>query len=253
MKFIFALLFVFIIRPSYCVDWMILPQMDNPFMSLYNESSGGAVVNLYDEVNQLVQKYEDARNKEQATENKLLGAIGIGATGIGGMKMMSAAAEMSADQDAEDAMRAYLATFRCNYGDGKNVLGGRQEVALPGGNELMALYAEYVALANELRVRKAALGMRPGIEAESILDKVTSGMYDNATGAKTSGVFASLARALSDPNSADAAAWAQYKKDSASGVKKGAIISGAGAVGSAIGNMVINHPTETTDSNAIKK
>ena len=156
------------------------------------------------------------------------------------MNLMSAAAEQSADKKAEAAMKAYLATFHCNYGAGKNIPGGETEVQLPGGNELVSLYAEYVNLANDLKVRKAALDMRPGIESESILDSATSGLYDDIAIGKTSGAFTSLARALSDPNSADAAAWAQQKADTASKLKTGAITAGIGAVGSLVGNLVIN-------------
>lgn len=191
-------------------------------------------------VDELKENAKKMKEKEQSTENKLLGAAGIGATGIGAMNLMSAAAEQSADQKAEAAMKAYLATFHCNYGAGKNIPGGETEVQLPGGNELVSLYAEYVNLANDLKVRKAALDMRPGIESESILDSATSGLYDDIAIGKTSGAFTSLARALSDPNSADAAAWAQQKADTASKLKTGAITAGIGAVGSLVGNLVIN-------------
>lgn len=191
-------------------------------------------------VDELKENAKKMKEKEQSTENKLLGAAGIGATGIGAMNLMSAAAEQSADEKAEAAMKAYLATFHCNYGAGKNIPGGETEVQLPGGNELVSLYAEYVNLANDLKVRKAALDMRPGIESESILDSATSGLYDDIAIGKTSGAFTSLARALSDPNSADAAAWAQQKADTASKLKTGAITAGIGAVGSLVGNLVIN-------------
>ena len=191
-------------------------------------------------IDKLKDNAQKMRDKERSTENKLLGAAGIGATGIGAMQMLSASAEQSADQDAEAAMRAYLATFYCNYGMGKNIAGGEKFVELPGGNELVGLYAEYVNLANDLKIRKNALGMRAGIESEPILDSATSGLYDDIAIGKTSGAYTSLARAIMDPTGADAIAWAAQKQDSADKLKTGAITAGVGAVGSLIGNLAIN-------------
>lgn len=191
-------------------------------------------------IDELRDNADAMKAKEQSTANKLLGAAGIGATGIGGMQMASAMAEEKADADAEQAMRAYLATFHCNYGAGKNIPGGERDVELPGGNELIGLYAEYVNLANDLKIRKTALDMRPGIESESILDAATSGLYDDVAIGKTSGAYTSLARALMDPNGADAAAWAAQKAETADKKKTGMITAGIGAAGSLVGNLAIN-------------
>ncbi|MBQ8041803.1 MAG: carboxypeptidase-like regulatory domain-containing protein, partial [Alphaproteobacteria bacterium] len=191
-------------------------------------------------IDELKDNAQKMRDKERSTENKLLGAAGIGATGIGAMQMLSASAEQSADQDAEAAMRAYLATFHCNYGMGKNIAGGEKQVELPGGNELIGLYAEYVNLANDLKIRKNALGMRAGIESEPILDSAASGLYDDIAIGKTSGAYTSLARAIMDPTGADAIAWAAQKSDSADKLKSGAITAGVGALGSLVGNLAIN-------------
>ena len=190
-----------------------------------------------DELRDNAQKMKD---KEQSTANKLLGAAGIGATGIGGMQLASAMAEQNADADAERAMRAYLATFHCNYGNTKNIAGGERDVELPGGNELINLYSEYVNLANDLKTRKTALDMRPGIESESILDAATSGLYDDVAIGKTSGAYTSLARALMDPTGADAAAWAAQKEETANKKKTGMITAGIGAAGSLVGNLALN-------------
>ena len=181
------------------------------------------------------------KDKEQSTENKLLGAAGIGATGIGGMMLASGLAEQSADADAESAMRAYLATFHCNYGGGKNVAGGTTDVELPGGNELIGLYAEYVNLANDLKSRKEQLGLRPGIESEAILESATSGLYDDVAVGKTSGAYVSLARALMNPDGEDAKMWAEQTDKTAQQIKTGAITAGAGGVVGVAGNVAINH------------
>jgi hypothetical protein len=180
------------------------------------------------------------KDKEQSTENKLLGAAGIGATGMGAMEMASAMAEQQADQDAEAAMRAYLATFSCKYGN-TTVTGGTQNADIPGGNELINLYSEYVNLANDLKVRKNALGLKPGIESESILDSATAGLYDDVSVGKTSGAYTSLARALADPTGEDAQKWKAQQEQTAEKLKKGAITAGIGAAGSLVANLAMNH------------
>ena len=195
-------------------------------------------------IDELRDNADAMKANEQSTANKLLGAAGMGSTGIGGMQMASAMAEENADADAEAAMRAYLATFHCNYGTGKNIPGGERDIELPGGNELIGLYSEYVNLANDLKVRKTALDMRPGIESEPILDAATSGLYDDVAIGKTSGAYTSLARALMDPNGADAAAWAAQKAETADKKKTGMITAGIGAGGALVGNMAINSGKE---------
>lgn len=180
------------------------------------------------------------RTHERTTSNKLLGAGGMGAAGIGGAMVASATSENNADTDAEREMRAYLATFHCNYGTGQNIPGGETDIELPGGNELIGLYSEYVNLANDLKVRKTALGMRPGIESEPILDAATSGLYDDISVGKTSGAYTSLARALMDPTGADATAWAAQRAETAEKQKSGSTILVAGLAGSLAGNLAMN-------------
>jgi len=193
-----------------------------------------------EKINKLRENAQAMKDKEQSTENKLIGAAGIGATGIGGMQMASAMAEQNADADAEEDMKAYLATFKCDFGQGQNIKGGEANIELPGGNQLLPLYTEYTQLASDLKVRKTALGLKAGIESETILDKATTGLYDNAALGKTSGAYTSLARALSDETSTDAAAWAAQKSETASKLKTGATVAGIGAVGSLIANVAVN-------------
>lgn len=191
-------------------------------------------------VNELRENAKKMHDKENSTANKLIGAAGIGATGIGTSQALSALSEQRADKNAEDDMRAYLATIKCDYGTGKTVNGGETGIELPGGNELTQYVTQYKTLAADLKVRKTALGMSPGIESETIIDAAETGLYDNAATGKTNGAFTSLSRALSDETSADAQAWAQQKADTASKLKTGAIVAGVGAVGSAIANLAVN-------------
>ena len=203
-------------------------------------------------INELQANADAMKAKEQSTENKLLGGATMAATGIGGMQAMSAYSEQQSDQDAERAMAAYLATFSCRYGD-KRVAGGEQNVQLPGGNELINLYSEYVNLANNLKVRKTALDMRPGIESEPILDSATSGLYDDVSIGKTSGAFTSLARALQNPDGPDAAAWAQQKSATSDKLKTGLTTAGIGAVAGIVGNQIINKDAPKENSDEINR
>ena len=202
-----------------------------------------------------LQKNADAmRETEQSTANKLLGGASIAATGIGGMQLASAIAENRADDAAERDMAAYLATFRCDYGQGRNIMGGETDVQLPGGNNLIELKQQFMELATDLKTRKDALEMTPGIESEVILDSATMGLYDDESLGITDGAYTSLARALSDPDGADAAEWAQQRSDTKSQLTTGAVMAGVGIVGGVVGNLLINRdaPDEKSDEINLK-
>ena len=200
-------------------------------------------------INELQENADAMREKEQSTANKLLGGASIGAMGIGGMQTASAIAEKRADEEAERDMAAYIATFRCDFGQGRNIQGGETEIALPGASELSPLYTEFMELAADLKIRKEALGLRAGIESEVIIDSATTGLYDDVSLGKTDGAYTSLYRALTDSDSADAAEWAEQKSDTASQLKTGATLLGVGAVASVAGNLLINRnaPEEKSD------
>lgn len=180
------------------------------------------------------------KEKEQSLENRILGAAAIGATSIGGMQLASGLAEQKADDNTEAAMTAYLATFRCTYGNGQSATLGESEIILPGGNDMFDLYQEYSAAADNLKDLKDQLGMAPGIESEVIIDKADTGLYDNAGVGITTGSFASFARAKMNPGGADAVAWAEQVAKAESKTKTGAIVAGAGIVGGVVGNLAIN-------------
>lgn len=200
-------------------------------------------------INELQENANAMHEKEQSTANKLLGGASIGAMGIGGMQTASAIAEKRADEEAERDMAAYIATFRCDFGQGRNIQGGETEIALPGASELSPLYTEFMELAADLKIRKEALGLRAGIESEVIIDSATTGLYDDVSLGKTDGTYTSLYRALTDSDSADAAEWAEQKSDTASQLKTGTTLLGVGAVASVAGNLLINRnaPEEKSD------
>ena len=173
----------------------------NKFLDLYLSAD---LQVLQDELHQ-------AQMREKSIENKLLSGVTMGAMGAGGMMLATGLAEQKADKEAEQSMRAYMASFSCKFGDNR-IEGGKTGVELSGGNELVALYAEYVNLANSLKERKTLLEMKAGIESESILDNSTSGLYDDENDGGVSGVYTSLARALADPNGEDAKQWNEQKE-----------------------------------------
>ena len=191
---------------------------------------------------------------EQSTANKLLGGASIAATGIGGMQLASAIAENRADDAAERDMAAYLATFRCDYGQGRNIMGGETDVQLPGGNNLIESKQQFIELAADLKTRKDALELPAGIESEVILDSATMGLYDDESLGITDGAYTSLSRALSDPDGADAAEWAQQRSDTKSQLTTGAVMAGVGIVGGVVGNLLINRdaPDEKSDEINLK-
>ena len=204
-------------------------------------------------VAELQENYDNMKEIENSFENRMLGATGIASMGMGGMQLASAISEDRADDAAEQQMKAYLATFSCTYANGKRFSGGETAIELPGGNELINLYSEYVGLANDLKTRKDALGLRAGIEAQPILDSATSGLYDDISTGKTSGAFTSLARALSDPNGEDAAAWAAQRAETAEQKKTALTTLGIGAVATVAGNILINRNNEKERSAEIQK
>ena len=208
-------------------------QADAPEATLSEEDSLAQIEEL--------QANADAmREKEQSFGNRMVGGTAMGTMGIGGQMIGSALAEQSADSDAEMDMAAYLATFKCDYGAGKNIAGGTLNVELPGANILLPIYTEYVTLAADLKTRKEALGMAPGIESNEILDAATSGLYDNVSTGVTGGAYASIARALMNPEGADAAAWAAQKSETSEQLKAGAITAGVGALVGISGNVLLN-------------
>lgn len=188
------------------------------------------------------QAFDDAKATEQSKANRTLTAATTAATGVGGMELAQGLSEQNADREAEQNMAAYISTMRCSYGSGKSVKAGTEEIELPGGNSanLMQYRSEYVALASDLKERKNALGMKPGIESEEILDKSQMGLYDDENVGIDSGAYSSLYRTQmynseSDKEQIDAA-----KQESKNRVIGGAVAAGAGVVGGMVGDSLIN-------------
>lgn len=219
MKIKYSIFIILFALPCFAGDF------DNPYLNYYNK------------ISELEQKYNTAKSREQSTANKLLGALSIGATGIGGMQLAAGMAEQNADQNAESDMKAYLATFSCSYGNGRMGY-GKTDIELPGANDMRPMVTEYKQLAADLKQRKDALGLAAGIESEIILDSANSGLYDNMAIGKTGGAYTSLSQAMTDKNGANANKWTEQKSAAQSKTKTGAVIGGVGAVGGAVGNVI---------------
>lgn len=214
---------------------------ENKEIAQYDFANTNKFLNLYlsADLQVLQDELHQAQMREKSIENKLLSGVTMVATGVGGMMLATGLAEQKADKEAEQSMRAYMASFSCKFGDNR-IEGGKTGVELSGGNELVALYAEYVNLANSLKERKTLLEMKAGIESESILDNSTSGLYDDENDGGVSGVYTSLARALADPNGEDAKQWNEQKEQTQNKIKTGATIGIGGAGLGAVGNLIIN-------------
>lgn len=202
-------------------------------------------------IDELKDNAQAMKDKEQSLTARLTSGAAIGGMGIGGMQALSAVAEQKADADAEQDMAAYLATFRCDFGQGRNIKGGEKQIELPGANSLFQLNQEYKSLAADLKARKESLEMRAGIEAEHIDDKATTGLYDDVSLGRTDGAFTSIARALSDEASDDAAEWAAQKADTKKKLKTGAIVAGVGAAVGIAGNIAVAATGPKNQTNAI--
>lgn len=206
-----------------------------------------------EQLEKLQQAYEEAKAREQSFANRALTAATVAMTGLGGMQWASGVAEQNADQDAERDMLAYIATMKCEYGNGQHITIGNEEITLPGGNELLEYFTEYKEIAERLKETKTALGLRSGIEGEVLYDHAQTGLYQYATADKTGGAETSLYRALTDESGADAAAWAEQQEGAAKKKNIGATVAGTGAIGGAVGNMIINKDQYFKDKNQDSK
>ncbi len=184
---------------------------------------------------------DKAKEKENSWANRGLTAVSTAAAGLGAMQLAEGISEKINDAKAEEDMRAYITTMKCDYGNGQNIIAGNEEIFLPGGNELSKLYIKYKTLADNLKNTKAALGLRPGIESEVLYERAESNLYKNASVGKTGGGYASLSRAIMDgPESEDATALAKQKETSTKKVTAGGIATVVGVGGGAVGNYLIN-------------
>ena len=196
---------------------------------------------LQQKVDDAQKKLDDAKAKEQSAANRSLTSLTTAATGLGGMQLAQGLAEKNADSAADKDMDAYIATMRCTYGESKSFKWSSDPIELPGGNDpdFMKYRSEYTALAAELKTIKAGLDLKPGIEAELILDKATSGLYDDENTGITGGHYASRYRAAAGSEK-DKKGLNADKKEAKTRMIAGGVVAGVGLVGGVVGNSLIN-------------
>ena len=194
-----------------------------------------------DDLEKKQQAYDEAKATEQSKENRILTSLSTVATGIGGMELAEGLAEQKADKAAEQDMAAYISTMRCKYGD-TLVKAGNEEIELPGGNsaDLMKYRAEYLTLAADLKERKTALNMKPGIESEEILDKSQTDLYAQENIGISDGAYASIYRAQMLGSEKDQEQIDDAAKTSKTRVIGGAVAGGVGVVGGMVGDSLVN-------------
>jgi hypothetical protein len=209
-----------------------------------SKNKGPAPVNNQDaqKIKKLQQGAEKAKEKETSTANKLLGGAAIGAGAYGASQLLQGRAEQASDAAAETDMKAYLETFRCGISGGLNNIRFGETTEIPTASaEFSELRSKYMELAQRLKSTKEALGLKPGIESEIILDSAAAGLYDNQAAGSINGTFASLSRALQNPGGEDAAALDKQKSESADRIKTGGTVAALGIAGGLVGNILINN------------
>ena len=193
-------------------------------------------------LNALQQNANAMRANEQSQANRLLGGTSMMLSGIGGMQLMQGMAEKASDEEGAAEMAAYRDTYRCNIGDNGpfNIRDTGEMHIIPGYSATtMSLKNEYTELAMDLRAKKENLGMLPGIESEAILD--TSGLYQG--GAAGEGIAQRFDTA--EERLASGAANTRM-------IAGGAML-GAGVVGGAVGNALINKDAPQEQSREIRQ
>ncbi len=195
---------------------------------------------------------DDSDASSQSKANRLLTSASSAATGIGTMELAQGLSEQKADKAADADMSAYISTMRCSYGNGKSVKAGADEIELPGGNDanLMKYRSEYTALANDLKERKTALNMMPGIESEEILDKSQIGLYDDENVGITAGNYASRYRAQMLGSESDQTQLDEAAQTSKTRVIGGVVAAGVGVVGGIVGDELINQSLSSSTKTA---
>ena len=195
------------------------------------------------------QKLDAAREKQNSLGNRLVNAGASALTGYGAQMIATSMAEQSADSAAESDMREWLDTMKCQYGNSQQFNVGYQDIYLPGGDEISDYATEYKNLAAELKKNKAALGLKAGIESETIYDRSDYDLYSYEPGERQSGENASVSRALMG----DDTKWAAQKEESEQNKKIGTGLAIGGAAAGIGGNIAVNPDVRQKITDAFKK
>ncbi len=162
--------------------------------------------------------------------DKAITGVSSVSMGVGGMQLAQGLGEQYADSDATSQMQGYLSGLYCTY-SGNRVSYGATGVQLNGGNELDLMREEFINKAAALKNTKQQLGLRSGIESEVVLDRATTGLYQNEGTNRGSSSFGRLSEALQDDTGRDAALIAAQQEETQNRITGGtiAIVGGAAA------------------------
>lgn len=214
------------------------------FISLLSSSLGMAYASgTSDKTESTHEKLNAAKENQNDWRNKLVNAGASAATGYGARMVATAMAEQSADAKAESDMREWIDTMKCEYGDGQVFNVGTETIYLPGGDEISEYAKEYKYLAEKLKKTKAALGLEPGIESETIYERSDYDLYSYNPAERQSGENASVSRALMGEDTK----WAEQKEESEQDKNWGLGITAIGVFGGAATNIIINNKDNKND------
>ena len=105
MKKLMSLLFIgCFIESVFAAVLYDLDLGDNPYMVAYKKTDSVVIIDTYDKIAAMEQKYNSAAAREQSLANRMLGA-----GGIGGMMLASGIAEQRADAVAWSAQESETA------------------------------------------------------------------------------------------------------------------------------------------------
>ena len=182
------------------------------------------------------EKLNTAKENQTDWRNRLVNAGASAPTGYGAQMIATAMVEQAADSAAESDMRDWLTDMKCEYGNGQQFNVGNETIYLPGGDEISKYAKEYKDLAEKLKKTKAALGLEPGIESETIYDRADYDLYSYEPAERQSGENASVSRTLMGNDTK----WAEQKEESERRENWGLGITATGILGGATANILIN-------------
>lgn len=184
--------------------------------------------------------------------DKAITGVSSASMGVGGMQLAQGLGEQAADSDATSQMQGYLSGLYCTYA-GNRVSYGATGVQLNGGNELDLMREEFINKATALKDTKKQLGLRSGIESEVVMDRATTGLYQNEGTNRAASDFGRLSEALLDETGRDAQLIAAQQKTSQTRVTGGAIAVLGGAAVAIGGHTALDKLGASDKSAEIKE
>lgn len=210
--------------------------------------------NLINKNPEALKKFRDNATSVSRTNmiDKAITGVSGASMGVGGMQLAQGLGEQAADKDATSQMQGYLSGLYCTYA-GSRVSYGATGVQLDGGNELDLMREEFINKATALKKTKEQLGLSSGIESEVVLDRATTGLYQNEGTNRAASEFGRLSEALLDDTGRDAQLIADQQATSQTRVTGGAIAAVGGAAVAIGGQTALEKLGASDKSDDIKE